>query len=342
MWRWHLFLPEEYRSPNKKASSGGPGKLDVVASEWETIDPTPDLHALFIEFNQTFFWGKLLMCEVKWSPRMMTCAGICRFSPREQFCTIGLSVPLLKLRPRKDLVETLLHEMIHAYLFITNNNKDRDGHGPEFHKHMYRINNETGTNISVYHNFHDEVNLYKQHWWRCDGPCQKKPPFYGMVKRSMNRAPGTSDRWWGEHARSCGGTFTKIKEPEGFGKKGKKDKDNSQINSPKLNTSKLVKGQKDIRGFIKGTGKKNVSGVNGNSPKGKAGNSSKTVGAGNSSKTVGAGNSSRGGSSLNGVNGPISNNPASVTGGKSNSVGGYTTGGGRGNMFGFGGSSFEG
>ena len=27
--------------------------------------------------------------------------------------------------------------------------QDHDGHGPEFHKHMYRINKETGTNISV-------------------------------------------------------------------------------------------------------------------------------------------------------------------------------------------------
>ena len=76
---------------------------------------------------------------VKWSPRMFQCAGICRYSPRERFCTIGISIPLLKLRPRKDLVETLLHEMIHAYLFVTDNNRDRDGHGPEFHKHMYRL-----------------------------------------------------------------------------------------------------------------------------------------------------------------------------------------------------------
>jgi hypothetical protein len=41
------------------------------------------------------------------------------------------------------------HEMIHAYLFVTQNNRDRDGHGPEFHKHMYRINREAGTNITV-------------------------------------------------------------------------------------------------------------------------------------------------------------------------------------------------
>ena len=148
------FLPPEYRTPSK--SRGGKA-MSCVSEEWETIDPTPDLHALFLEFNQTFFWGKLLMCEVKWSPRMYKCAGICRYFPRERFCTIGISIPLLKLRPRKDLVETLLHEMIHAFLFVTNNNDDHDGHGPEFHKHMYRINASTGANISVYHTFHDEV-----------------------------------------------------------------------------------------------------------------------------------------------------------------------------------------
>ena len=32
---------------------------------------------------------------------------------------------------------------------MTHNNRDRDGHGPEFHKHMYRINKKAGTNITV-------------------------------------------------------------------------------------------------------------------------------------------------------------------------------------------------
>lgn len=61
------------------------------------------------------------------------------------------------MRKRKDLVETLLHECIHAYLFVTDGNDDHDGHGPAFHSHMHRINKEAKTNISVYHNFHDEV-----------------------------------------------------------------------------------------------------------------------------------------------------------------------------------------
>lgn len=45
--------------------------------------------------------------------------------------------------------QTLLHEMIHALLFVTQNNRDRDGHGPEFCKHMNRINDASGTKISV-------------------------------------------------------------------------------------------------------------------------------------------------------------------------------------------------
>ena len=82
---------------------------------------------------------------------------MCRYEGRGGYCCISLSTPLLKLRPRSDLVNTLLHEMIHALLFVTHNNRDRDGHGDEFHKHMYRINKESGSKITVYHSFHDEV-----------------------------------------------------------------------------------------------------------------------------------------------------------------------------------------
>jgi len=328
------FLPPEYRTPQKNTKP-----LSCVSEEWETIDPTPDLHALFLEFNQTFFWGKLLMCEVKWSPRMTTCAGICRYSPRERFCTIGISIPLLKLRPRKDLVETLLHEMIHALLFITDNNDDHDGHGPEFHKHMYRINAATGANISVYHTFHDEVALYKQHWWRCNGPCTKRPPFYGFVKRAMNRAPGPTDRWWGQHNQNCGGDFVKVKEPEGFGKKKKK----GDVVADKGNNSP------DIRGYFGGKGKgkpepvrKDLS-ANGlpkglwdaNEVRSKENGSKKgnvdSVGGGGLKKIIGGFSSTSGGPTVNG-------------GGTSRAGGGpgVSGGGGRGNIFGFGGTSFSG
>lgn len=63
----------------------------------------------------------------------------------------------------------------------------------------------------MYHDFHDEVRLYKQHWWRCNGPCQNSKPYFGMVKRATNRAPGPNDLWWAEHERRCGGKFIKVK-----------------------------------------------------------------------------------------------------------------------------------
>nr|CAD7404363.1 unnamed protein product [Timema cristinae] len=241
------------RSPNKGkenlfhgscrngADKQHPKQTSLIDPSWEYLDPTPDIHGMFLQFDKRFFWGKLSNVVVKWSNRMTSCAGICCYEGHGGLCSISLSAPLLKLRPRKDLVETLLHEMIHAYLFVTHNNRDRDGHGPEFHKHMNRINQEAGTKITVYHTFHDEVALYLQHWWRCNGPCQKRPPFFGMVRRATNRAPGPNDFWWAGHLGNCGGSYIKVKEPEGFQTKKSK-------NVPKKPFGK------DIRSFFPGTG----------------------------------------------------------------------------------------
>lgn len=48
--------------------------------------------------------------------------------------------------------------MIHAYLFIQNVNEENGGHGPRFKRIMNIINRVAGTNITVYHNFHDTVS----------------------------------------------------------------------------------------------------------------------------------------------------------------------------------------
>nr|XP_048699842.1 DNA-dependent metalloprotease SPRTN isoform X4 [Caretta caretta] len=204
-----------------RGSSAPPRPLSVVDEAWELLDPSPDVRGLFVQFNETLFWGKLAAVAVTWSPRMTLCAGVCSYEGRGGMCSIRLSEPLLKLRPRKDLVETLLHEMIHALLFVTNNDKDHESHGPEFCKHMRRINRMTGANVTIYHDFHDEVDSYRQHWWRCNGPCQSRKPYYGYVKRAMNRAPSARDFWWSDHQQTCGGTFSKVKEPENYSKKGK-------------------------------------------------------------------------------------------------------------------------
>src|SRR5690606_3428895 len=65
--------------------------------------------------------------------------------------------------------------------------------------HMHRINRLAGTNITIYHTFHSEVANYKTHVWRCDGICQHRPPYYGYVRRAMNRAPSKNDWWFAQH-----------------------------------------------------------------------------------------------------------------------------------------------
>ncbi|MEQ2194851.1 hypothetical protein XENOCAPTIV_003898 [Xenoophorus captivus] len=130
-WKPPTFLPER--------------PLSIVDESWEMLDPNPDVRAMFLEFNDMFFWGKL-------------------------------------------------------------------------------------SGVEIYHSFHDEVDVYRQHWWRCNGPCQSRKPYFGYVKRSMNRAPSSQDPWWEDHQRTCGGTYTKVKEPEGYGKKNKKETKASEKN----------------------------------------------------------------------------------------------------------------
>ncbi|VDL64770.1 unnamed protein product [Nippostrongylus brasiliensis] len=177
--------------------------IDLADPELELLDPCPDIHLLFIDFNDRFFEGVLASCEVKWSPRMFSCAGVCSYEGRGGMCSIRLSLPLLKLRPRKDLVETLLHEMIHAFLFVTRRDRDRDGHGQQFQFHMHRINRMANVNITIYHSFHDEVAVYKQHIWR------SVPSLFSRVKTFVKSSTG---------------------EPEGYGQRKKKASPFLQLN----------------------------------------------------------------------------------------------------------------
>jgi predicted SprT family Zn-dependent metalloprotease len=211
--------------------------------EWDYIDPCPDIRALFQEFDKLYFWNRLGSCVVEWSKRMTICAGI--FYLKEGGI-IRLSEPLLKFRPRKDLVDTLLHEMIHAYLYLTRNYKDRGEHGDEFKSHMDRINKAASTRITVYHSFHDEVNHARQHVWRCTGVCRTMPPFYGYVKRSMNRAPGKNDTWWGQHQSKCNGTFEKTSEPESYKQKqAKSEKSMMEKSTASQQANKTLSKKKD-------------------------------------------------------------------------------------------------
>lgn len=198
-------------------------KIDgILASD----DPFIDIHELFGLYNTLYFRSLLVpRVEVSWSSRLTLCAGICELvrdpSNNNKYTRIRLklSEALLKFRPRSDLVDTLLHEAIHAYFFITTSwrhsrGDDGTGHGDGFLLLADAINDHGDHNVSVYHTFHDEVDSYRTHIWQCDGPCKAKAPFFGLVKRSMNRAPSRTDHWSKQHLEECGGTFAKIAEPE--------------------------------------------------------------------------------------------------------------------------------
>eukprot|EP00736_Rhodelphis_marinus_P004932 Rmarinus@m.17548 len=195
------------------------------------MDEFVDVIELFRFYNITYFDASLDCVSVEWSgPRMTLCAGICTYHRREGLCQIRLSEPLLKYRPMHDMKNTLLHEMIHAWLFVKEKNTDHSAHGPCFVRKMEIINAHKavdpyrppqGYKITVFHTFVDEVAHYRQHHWECDR-CGN------TIQRAMNRAPSENDCWrfnkFGkcsdsacpvhQHMKHCGGSYIKTKEPE--------------------------------------------------------------------------------------------------------------------------------
>lgn len=187
----------------------------------------PNLQELFVYYDKVYFNNKLSSCAVEWSDRMTSTAGSCRFSSGG--CTIKISEPLHKLRPVADLKSTLLHEMIHALMFLEKV-EDRDGHGDFFQKMMVFINEarckdihrpEEGYNITIYHDFEHEAEFLRKHWWKCE-KCENE------VRRAVNRKPQEADcarvnikngmccdRYcsWHQHLKTCGGEYIKVRGP---------------------------------------------------------------------------------------------------------------------------------
>ena len=59
--------PELERHDHVKGPNNSTSLVDPY---WEMTDPNPDIRALFLQFNERFFWGRLAGIEVRWSPRM--------------------------------------------------------------------------------------------------------------------------------------------------------------------------------------------------------------------------------------------------------------------------------
>ncbi|XP_058078177.1 uncharacterized protein LOC131226615 isoform X2 [Magnolia sinica] len=215
-------------------------------------EPNPDIHALFCYYNILYFDNALGACILSWSSKRMTlCAGVCHYLSGGS-CEIRLSEPLLKFRSSADLKNTLLHEMIHAYLWIKNKNKDHSDHGPSFQKLMKEINS----------------SLVIDHQCQSCGD---------LIKRAMNREPSSSDCvvkashegfcgnsscHWHIHKMSCTGNYKKIAEPPGYkdtkkGSKGKPECQGRKSQVPTQSTRKSARkaykeeASKDKSDFLK-------------------------------------------------------------------------------------------
>ena len=120
---WKM-VPNRNEDRGRRSKNGNTSVMNLADPELELVDPNPDVHQLFVLFNDSLFYGALGACTVEWSKRMtsyvpyphrasliflpFSCAGVCQYYPNSGLVTVRLSEPLLKLRPRSDLIDTLL------------------------------------------------------------------------------------------------------------------------------------------------------------------------------------------------------------------------------------------
>ncbi|KAL6155675.1 hypothetical protein ACJQWK_05216 [Exserohilum turcicum] len=162
----------------------------------------------------TLHFRSLLRSRVELlSPRFMLCfrlvsqpvsdAGLS--SPRPPVDgRITLPLTLAAVRCHLRALQAPLHEAMHAFFFVTTS--------------CTHLRADDGTDdgsysVTIHRSFHHDVDSYRAHVWKCDGPCHTQPPYSGLVKRTMNRPPARSDNWWPKHHAECGGSDTKIHEP---------------------------------------------------------------------------------------------------------------------------------
>src|SRR6218665_1887894 len=101
--------------------------------------------------------------------------------------------------------------MIHAFIYFKRI-RDNNDHGNKFHEQMRRVNAAANTKITVYHNFHDEVDHLRKYVWRCSGAvCRGLLPNRGYISLPTKRKPNGWDYVFKLHKnKGCNGVFEKY------------------------------------------------------------------------------------------------------------------------------------
>jgi hypothetical protein len=66
----YLLALKLHEELNRSTFKSGNKHMKIIDQRWELIDPTPDHHQLFNQFNLQFFYEKLSSVFVEWSQRM--------------------------------------------------------------------------------------------------------------------------------------------------------------------------------------------------------------------------------------------------------------------------------
>lgn len=133
--RCHLQLIKHGRRPTTSKSFG----FDLIP-KFESLD--------YFHFSEQLH-GKVKVSWSRFEGKMADASG-CTYDRNKKIkmIRIFLNWPLLRKYTRKIIYNVLLHEMIHAYLFVTNST-DVNSHGSDFCRLMKKINAESDLNVTI-------------------------------------------------------------------------------------------------------------------------------------------------------------------------------------------------
>ncbi|KAL6867395.1 hypothetical protein ACP4OV_015419 [Aristida adscensionis] len=188
----------------------------------------PDICDLFCHYNRLYFRDSLGACAVCWTddPLPQGDLGMCDYYPGGGGCMILLSKSLYGCRDATDVKNVLLHEMIHAYICVKDNNNNHSDHGTTFQKLMKAINLSSvadplrpvgGYNITMLHRIREKCYHYK-----CEicGDLVKSSKLGGPSRDDCVERLGANDLCehsnchWHRHMKQCSGTYHRVESPE--------------------------------------------------------------------------------------------------------------------------------
>ncbi|KAE8770925.1 Zinc finger RAD18 domain-containing protein [Hordeum vulgare] len=187
-------------------------------------DPEPDIAELFCHYNALYFQDTLGACAVTWAEEPLPYGDTsgCEYYPGGGGCIVLLSRSLYEVHTYSDLKNVLLHEMIHAYVCIKDNNTNHSNHGVNFQKLMNTINSSPvpdrhrplgGYNIITLHDIRKKCYQYE-----CDGCGDfvrstkiRGPSHDDCIERmGANSSCPNSACQWHRHKKRCSGSYHRV------------------------------------------------------------------------------------------------------------------------------------